>query len=81
MADFQNPYDNAGTLTLPDLSTNDWTIITEDYTNIAELESYLVNADDLRWRTDTAVLEAAIQDTDEEYLLDHNGDYILEAEF
>jgi hypothetical protein len=79
--DFQNPFDDAGTLKIPDLSTNAWDIITEDYTNIAELESYLVNADDLRWRTDTAVLEAAIQDTAEEFLLDHNGDYILEAEF
>lgn len=46
--DFNNPWDDAGTLKFPDLSPNAHDIIAENYTDLATLQSNLVNINSLR---------------------------------
>lgn len=46
--DFDNPYDDAGTLKFPDLSPNAHDVIAEGYTDLATLQSNLVDIDSLR---------------------------------
>lgn len=46
--DFNNPFDDAGTLKFPDLSPNAHDVIAEGYTDLATLQSNLVDIDSLR---------------------------------
>ena len=46
--DFNNPFDDAGTLKFPDLSPNAHDVIAEGYTDLTDLENNLVDIDSLR---------------------------------
>jgi hypothetical protein len=46
--DFNNPFDNGGTLQFPDLSPNNHTVVANGYTDLATLQSNLVDIDTLR---------------------------------
>lgn len=46
--DFNNPFDDGGTLKFPDLSPNGHDVIAEGYTDLADLQANLVDIDSLR---------------------------------